>query len=99
MTNIEQPKIIYATQSEPEVSTPVVYKITGGNDWSIVAKKFLYGLLATFIGFALTYTITFLQTEDFSTLPSWMIAIIPIITGLLLAVQNAWSHRMKIEEA
>ena len=70
--------------------------ITGGNDWTIVGKKFLYGLAASFASVGIPYTIEFLQNEDLSSLPTWFIGAVPIIVGLLLAIQNAWVHRQKI---
>ena len=71
--------------------------ISGGNNWNIVTKKFLYGLGLTFVSIGLPYTINFLQTEDLSGFPVWFIALVPILTGALLALQNAWVHRQKIE--
>lgn len=71
--------------------------ISGGNDWGIVAKKFLYGLVASFAAVGIPYTVEFLQTEDLSSLPVWFVGAVPIIVGLLLAIQNAWIHRQKIE--
>ena len=71
--------------------------ITGGNDWSIVAKKFIYGLLASFAAVGVPYTVEFLQTEDLSSLPAWFVGLVPLIVGVLLALQNAWVHRQKIE--
>jgi len=79
--------------AETVTGTPAI--IVGGNDWSIVAKKFLYGLLAAFASIGLPYTINFLQTEDLSVLPVWFIGLVPVITGILLAIQNAWVHREK----
>jgi cadmium resistance protein CadD (predicted permease) len=71
--------------------------VTGGNDWSIVAKKFFYGLIATFASVGIPYTVQFLENEDLTGLPLWFIGLVPIITGILLAIQNAWTHREKIE--
>jgi len=70
--------------------------VVGGNVWSKVAEKFLLGLGASFIGLALTYGITFLQTEDLSTLPVWFVTMVPFLTAVLIAAQNAWAHRQKI---
>ena len=70
--------------------------ITGGNDWTIVAKKFVYGLVATFASVGVPYTINFLQNEDLSNLPLWFIGSVPFLVGILLAIQNAWNHRQKI---
>ena len=69
--------------------------VTGGNDWTIVGKKFFYGLLASFASVGIPYTVNFLQTEDLSSLPIWFIGSVPILVGLLLAIQNAWVHRQK----
>jgi len=70
--------------------------IVGGNDWTIVAKKFLYGLVATFMTVALPYTIQFLQNEDLTALPLWFAGLAPFIVGILLAIQNAWVHRKQV---
>jgi len=70
--------------------------VTGGNDWTIVGKKFLYGLLASFASVGVPYTINFLQTEDLSSLPLWFVGTVPFLVGILLAIQNAWNHRQKI---
>jgi hypothetical protein len=79
-----------------EACQEVKVVFTGGNDWTIVAKKFLYGLVATFLTEALPYTIEFLQNEDLSTLPLWFAGLAPFIVGILLAIQNAWVHREQI---
>jgi hypothetical protein len=79
---------------ETVTGTPAV--IVGGNDWTIVAKKFLYGLIATFLAEGLPYTISFLQNEDLSLMPVWFIAAAPFLVGILLAIQNAWQHRQKV---
>ena len=71
--------------------------VTGGNDWSIVFNKFLYGLLASFAAVGIPYTIEFLQTEDLSSLPAWFVGLVPLIVGVLLAIQNAWVHREKVD--
>jgi len=70
--------------------------VVGGNDWTIVAKKFIYGFAAAVASVGVPYTINFLQTEDLSGLPTWFIGSVPIIVGTLLAIQNAWIHRQKI---
>jgi len=70
--------------------------VTSGNDWKIVAKKFLYGWGAAVAPITLSYSIDFLQNEDLSSLPIWFLALVPFITGALLAAQNAWNHRQKI---
>ena len=79
-----------------DVVTGIPAIIVGGNDWTIVVKKFLYGLLAAFVSIGLPYTANFLQTEDLSSLPVWFIGLVPFITGILLAIQNAWVHRQKV---
>jgi hypothetical protein len=70
--------------------------VSGGNDWTIVGKKFAYGLLASCASIGIPYTVQFLQTEDLSSLPLWFVGSVPIIVGLLLAIQNAWVHRQKV---
>ena len=79
-----------------EEAKEVKVMVTGGNDWKIVGKKFFYGWLSAFGSISVPYTINFLQTEDISTLPIWFISLVPVITGVLLAIQNAWVHREKI---
>lgn len=74
------------------------YALEGGNDWSIVAKKFVYGLIIAIIAVAIPYAINFLQTEDLSSLPDWFLPFVPVIVGILLAIQNAWAHRLKLVE-
>jgi hypothetical protein len=80
--------------AETITGTPAV--IVGGNDWTIVGKKFLYGLVATFLAEGIPYTVEFLQNEDLSSMPVWFIAAAPFLVGILLAIQNAWSHRQKV---
>jgi hypothetical protein len=71
-------------------------KVVGGNVWSKVVEKFLIGLGAGAIGLALTYSINFLQTGDFTELPTWFVASVPFLTAVLIAAQNAWVHREKV---
>ena len=70
--------------------------VVGGNVWSKVVEKFLIGLGASFVGLAFTYAINFLATEDLSTLPTWFITLVPFLTAILVAGQNAWAHREKV---
>lgn len=69
--------------------------VTGGNDWNKVLQKFLLGLGASFVAVGIPYTVEFLQTEDLSSLPTWFVGVVPVIVAVLLAIQNAWSHRTK----
>lgn len=96
MAEIESKKIIFAPKTEACNQTQPVYVVQGGNDWNIVAKKFFGGLLASFIGIGIPYTINFLQTEDLSAMPPWFITTIPVLVALLIAAKNAWDHRLKI---
>ena len=73
-------------------------EVIGGNIWSKVAEKFLIGLGTAIGGIFLTYSIEFLQTGDFTGLPTWFIASIPFLTAVLAAAQNAWAHRQKVVE-
>jgi hypothetical protein len=70
--------------------------ISGGNDWKIVGGKFLKGLVFSFAGIGIPYSIEFLQNEDLSGLPIWFIAFVPFIIAALTATQNAIAHRQKI---
>jgi hypothetical protein len=89
-------KIVFAAKEEPCTPKQVTYTVEGGNDWTIVAKKFFGGLVASFIAIGVPYTINFFQTQDLSGLPPWFIASVPILVALLIAANNAWQHRLKI---
>jgi len=86
-------KVVCKSEEAPKV---INYTLEGGNDWTIVAKKFLYGLLFAIAGIVIPYTINFFQTEDLTGLPTWFLPFVPVIVAILLATQNAWAHRLKI---
>jgi hypothetical protein len=96
MVENETKKIVFASKKEVVVPKQVIYTVEGGNDWTIVAKKFLGGLVASFIAIGVPYTINFFQTQDLTGLPPWFIASVPIIVALLIAANNAWQHRLQI---
>ena len=96
MVENDSKKIVFAPKEEIIIKKQPEYVVKGGNDWNIVAKKFFGGLLASFIGIGIPFTINFLQTEDLSAMPAWFITTIPVIVALLIAAKNAWDHRLKI---
>jgi hypothetical protein len=91
-------KIVFAAETEPVAPKQIKYEVSGGNDWTIVAKKFLGGLLASWLAIGIPYAINFLQTEDLSSLPAWFVALVPLIVASLIAANNAWNHRLTIRK-
>jgi len=96
MTDNLPKKIVFAQKEEVCTPKEIAYVVEGGNDWTKVAKKFLGGLGASFIAIFIPYAVNFLQTEDLSTLPTWFIGLVPVLVGILIAINNAWNHRLKL---
>lgn len=59
-------------------------------DWTITAKKFVYGLVIAFIPVGLAYSINFLESGE---LPPEYLVYVPMVVGLLTALQNYFKHR------
>lgn len=91
-------KIVFAPAKVEPCPQEITYTIEGGNDWTIVAKKFLGGLVSSYIAIGIPYAINFLQTEDLSSLPIWFVTFVPAIVAILIAANNAWNHRLKVKQ-